>query len=246
MSERAARIALVALCLLAPAVFAAKAILRPNGDRFPKPAAIPAVPIVLVTCPSLSAFDLPNLVSLSRRAVTFERTVSAGNDDAAALASILCGALPRDHRVTDGAASLAADFPTLATILAGHGFASVALLGRPIARACGLDRGFADVRDAPTSLGAVQQLDSWLGESSPPRFFAWLDLAGAREEIDASIGAVRAMLRRRRIHEDVALLVVAGRGDGAPRTFDERAMRGAILVRLPYEKLAGTVAPMPI
>jgi sulfatase-like protein len=263
VSERAARVALLALCLLGPAVFVAKAVLRPEGDRFRAPGRVPAVPVVLATLASVSAYDvaaMPSLTGLLRRGTHFQSAISATNDDASALASILCGSLPRDHRVTRFG-ERAGDFPTLATELSRAGFETVAFLGSPLASGCGLERGFDKVLGGGSHRGAelVEELDRWIAERVRPRFFAWIDLrdaqrphpdgrAAALAAADSALRALVVSLERRRIGGDVLLIVASDHGDdGAEAPPGERLspeiLRGVALLRFPYGELAGAEIP---
>ena len=91
----------------------------------------------------------PNLDALAARGARYARAVSPAPLTLPAHCSLLTGLDPSGHGVHDnGTAALPAGLPTLATALAGHGYATAAFVAsRVLDKRFGLDRGFATYDD---------------------------------------------------------------------------------------------------
>ncbi len=261
--SRAARLALVALCALGPAVFAVKAVVRPGGDVHPKPAAVKAVPVILLTLSPLVPADLagpraaqpmPALSELLRDGILFPAALAASDDPAAALVSVLTGSLASSHGVSSASDRIAGDFPTLAVALRRAGFRTLAVRMSSAFTETGLSLGFETFRELPgsTPSGAVAELDALLGEETPARFLAWLDLRvppgdGARVALDDGVRALHGLLARRRIQGDCVVLTASVPAEGVPqRTGPDGLARPVLSVRLPYEYRATTQVPASV
>jgi len=95
-----------------------------------------------------STAETPALDALAARGTRFARALTASPLTLPAHASLLTGLDPPEHGARDnGTSSLAADVPTLATVLGTKGYATAAFVAsRVLDRRFGLDRGF-DVYD---------------------------------------------------------------------------------------------------
>jgi arylsulfatase A-like enzyme/tetratricopeptide (TPR) repeat protein len=167
-------------------------------------AAAPAAPnVLLVTIDTLRADRLgasghagavtPALDRLAREGVLVEEAVVQVPQTRPSHASILTGRQPYEHGIRDNSSPpLAARFPTLATVLKGHGYDTAAAVGAyPVSRASGLDRGFAffddpfgggeraTTRDPRTERRASEVVDvalAWLERPRRAPFFLWVHL----------------------------------------------------------------------
>lgn len=259
--SRASKIAFLALCVLAPAVFAVKSVLKPGGDLYPLPSKTPAVPILLVTVDGVDARELavpraehpmPALAAWVRDGASFATGLPGSDDPASARAALLTGALARDHGVTGLTSRLPEDRKTLAGELRAIGYKTLAVPSRPEYESCGLGLGFDSVRIAPSPAAAVEELDRFLGDAAPPRFFAWLDLCPSsrdpqigRRELDGALAALELLLERRRIQGDGfwMLATLPPRREAAGAALRPRVPRSAIALRYPYERRSGSVLP---
>jgi arylsulfatase A-like enzyme len=95
----------------------------------------------------------PNIDALAARGLRYTRALTASPLTLPAHASLLTGLDPHAHGVHDnGTAALPADVPTLATVLAGRGYATGAFVAsRVLDRRFGLARGFDTYDDAMTA-----------------------------------------------------------------------------------------------
>jgi hypothetical protein len=259
--SRAARIALVALCALGPAVFLVKGIVRPGGDVFPKPAAIPAVPVLLITIGGVSPADvtgprtappMPHLSAFLRDATTFTAPQLGAAPGAPAVATALFGSFAKDHGVATASARAEAAVPALASELKKLGFATAHFSNSNLASEHALTAGFDLVRELPGAKGSevAAELARFLGNEPPPRFFAWIDLADARgaaktkntlADADAGLGAVVEALASRRIGGDAITLLAAD-----PNELSAIPTRAILAIQFPFEKYAGQVCPVAL
>lgn len=96
----------------------------------------------------------PNLDALARSGVRFERALSQAGWTLPSVATILTGLYPRHHGAVEAGRGLAPDVPTLATILADHGYDTRAYVSHLFLHArYGLARGFAIYDDAVLDVG---------------------------------------------------------------------------------------------
>jgi arylsulfatase A-like enzyme/tetratricopeptide (TPR) repeat protein len=133
----------------------------------------------------------PTLDRIAREGVVVEDAVVQVPQTRPSHVSILTGRLPFEHGIRDNSSPpLDAKWPTLATILRGHGYDTGAAVGAyPVARASGLDRGFAafddpfgsgetaTARNPRTERRAGEVVDAalrWLDRPATDPFFLWV------------------------------------------------------------------------
>lgn len=134
----------------------------------------------------------PALDQLAREAVVYRRAFAPIPQTAPSHASMLTGLHPLSLGMTDNGQRLAADQPTLASLLQSHGYETAAFVsGYPlVAGVSRLDRGFGQYDDemtdalAPDKRQLVQRRGSettnralaWLSQRSQPHrpFFLWV------------------------------------------------------------------------
>jgi arylsulfatase A-like enzyme len=99
------------------------------------------------------AIRTPALVSLAAKGVTFEKATANAAWTLPSVASVFTGTYPSLHGITSRqafreATVLSRELPTLAEVLAGEGYRSVAVLNNPMLHpAIGLTRGFDEVHE---------------------------------------------------------------------------------------------------
>jgi arylsulfatase A-like enzyme/tetratricopeptide (TPR) repeat protein len=162
-------------------------------NKTPPPAA--ETPIILISVDTLRADRVrseltPNIVALSHDGTTFDRAYSHVPLTLPSHATILTGRLPASNGVRDNVGYvLGSDVPTLATILAGHGYANGAAVSSYVLRhSTGIAQGFAFFDD-DTGLGelldvtasrpgdrTMQKLEQWMDGIQSPKLFAFLHL----------------------------------------------------------------------
>lgn len=252
--ERLGIVALALFCALGPAVFTVKAILRPEGDPFPVPSAIPAVPVVLLTLGDVMPSDLagpreapamPRLAAWLRESTQFDSCQAAAPGGAPAVEAALRSAFPGGGRG-----------PTLAEELRRLGYVTFGAASRAVARESDLTQGFDvfEEREEGSAAELAALLDRFLGAHAPPRFFAWLDFADARGvvgedrarslgDVDRGVGALVDLLNRRRLGGDGIVLLTS---DLAYEPATPLPLRNVLAIQFPYGYRAGTRCPTAI
>jgi arylsulfatase A-like enzyme len=191
------------LCLAGLAILA-----RPSVATWWKERALPRgqkPTILLLTLDSTRADHLrcygrqdvetPNLDSLAREGVLFERAYAQVPLCLPSHATILTGTTPRRHGIRDdGQRALAPQIPTLAEQLRQAGYRSAAFVSSTVLdRRFGLDRGF-DVYDddlgppgktpgqgeRSVATEAVDRALAWLSSAAPGPIFLWVHLDDAK------------------------------------------------------------------
>jgi arylsulfatase A-like enzyme/Flp pilus assembly protein TadD len=149
-----------------------------------------------------AAAATPVLDRLAREGVLVEEAVVQVPQTRPSHASILTGRHPYEHGIRDNSSPpLDARFPTLATVLRGHGYDTGAAVGAyPVARPSGLDRGFgafddpfgagesATTRNPRTERRASEVVDAalrWLRRPRAAPFFLWMHLFDPHAPYDA-------------------------------------------------------------
>ena len=183
----------VALAILASACS------TPPSPSPPAPAIVTPKNLLLVTIDTLradrvgsygyAAAKTPAMDDLARRGVRFERAFAAAPITLTSHASLMTGRNPPGHGARHNGIRLRDDVPTLATMLAGAGFATGAFVSAfPLDRRFGLARGFAayddrlpredDGRAANERAGAltVDAAQAWLAGHRASPFFLWVHL----------------------------------------------------------------------
>ena len=129
---------------------------------------------------------------LAREGVRLEDAVVQVPQTRPSHACIMTGRLPYEHGIRDNYSPPLPDvWPTLATVLAGHGWDTAGFVGAyPVSRPSGLDRGFihyddpfaagdSTTREARTERRAKEVVDhalAWLARPRAKPFFAWVHL----------------------------------------------------------------------
>jgi arylsulfatase A-like enzyme len=127
----------------------------------------------------------PRMAALAERGIVFDDALSVHTNTAPAHASMFTGLYPMQHGIERNGLRLRPDVPTLAEILAAHGYATGAFVsGWTLTRHTGLDRGFELYdqalgeerrRDADATLAAaLPWLEARAGEERP--FFLFFHL----------------------------------------------------------------------
>jgi choline-sulfatase len=133
--------------------------------------------------------ETPALDALAKDGVVFERATTVAPLTLPAHSSLFTGLYPPRHGVRDNAGSLAEPYPTLAGVLASHGFRTAAFVGSVVLSADrGIARGFQIFRDEmkdPAS-GAprrrrpgnevVDEATAWLQTIGDRPFLLWVHL----------------------------------------------------------------------
>jgi len=158
--------------------------------------------ILLITIDALSAKHIasygnprvktPTIDRLASAGVKFSMQINAFSQTNPSLASIFTSMYPATHKLrSQGPDRLDESFPTLAGILASHGYETAAIYGSRALdpEISGLDRGFGVYRPAyipvPGQVDVWRQFDgkanittdttlSWLGERAYTPFFLWV------------------------------------------------------------------------
>lgn len=115
--------------------------------------------VVLITLDTVRADHVgdpkltPFLAALGSRGALFNNAISVAPLTLPAHATLLTGLLPSAHGAVDnGTSSLASNIPTLASVLAGNGYQTAAVIGsRVLDRRFGLDHGFQWYDDRMTA-----------------------------------------------------------------------------------------------
>ncbi len=162
--------------------------------------------IVLITIESLRAdrggskYALPNLDSLAKESLAFERAYAQAPLTVVSHATILTGTYPQVHRASELGNSLSTAVPYLPELLRSRGYRTAAFVGSILLDprngfASGFERGF-DVYDAgfqlfqPNTAGSrvtsrngaqvIARASAWLSRNSKDAFFLWVHLDDAR------------------------------------------------------------------
>ncbi|MFN0206326.1 MAG: hypothetical protein ACKVS6_08420 [Planctomycetota bacterium] len=267
--SRLSKLFLIALCALGPFVFLIKAAVSPEGDAFPIPSAIPAVPVMIITIDGVVASDLagprtaepmPHLAALIRDSTHFASTMAASPGGSVFLASIATGSLPLDHHVTKTGETLKPGFPTLATELKRQAreksleMPAFVFSNSKLFSDANLQIGFDTIVEKPGAKAAdlAAEFQQKLGEHLPPRFFVWFDFRdlsnqpsdrkAALSAIDEGIGSIISVLHKHGIQGDGVLMLATDPGAGSP----DAVPRGIVTIQLPYEYRSGVQCPVSI
>lgn len=226
-------------------------------------------PIVLVAVDRLSSGSLtaygartsaaPAIDALAAESVVFERAYIHSPQMLPAYASLLTGELPFDHGIRDEAGfALEARTRTLAELLRNRGFTTGAAVSSFLLRkATGLSRGFVfyggelgvDADDRPvlerTGAETLETAAQWLRAQSGQRFLLFIEVPAAGA--DAVVTGVRDILKERKLYDRATMIVVGGRGTGAPGgRLDDAALRVPLLVKQPDGEGAGRRVSTPV
>lgn len=155
-----------ALCVVLLLVVTAGTIAAAEANRRPKkgePAPHRPPNVVLITLDTTRADRIsgcgsneghtPFLKTIAATGVCYSAAVSVAPLTLPAHATLLTGQVPAGHGAVDnGTSALAAEVPTLASILAGSGYQTAAVVAsRVLDRRFGLDRGFQTYDDSMTA-----------------------------------------------------------------------------------------------
>jgi choline-sulfatase len=144
-------------------------------------------------CYGYAAVETPATDRLAREGVLLEDATVQAPQTRPSHASILTGRYPYEHGIRDNfSPPLAADRPTLATVLRARGFDTAAFIGGfPLAAASGFHRGFKLYDDDLTGSGPAAEAGTlaerragavvdralrWLARPRREPFFAWVHL----------------------------------------------------------------------
>lgn len=184
----------------------------------------------------------PNLDSLARQGMVFERAYAQAPMTVESSATILTGTYPQTHRASELAVPLPATLPYLPDLLHAQGYRTAAFVGSILLDPRdgpfqGCDRGF-DSYDAAFHLPQVGEnryqsverhgdqviprITKWLAGAKPP-FFVWVELYDvhapyasydrAVTATDAGIGKLINFLRAQKLYDDTLIVVAADHGE---------------------------------
>lgn len=215
--------------------------------------AAPSPNIILITLDSAPADRVgfmggkrptPNLDSLAKQGIVFERAYAQSPMTTISAATILTGTYPQTHQVTELGSPLGVSLPYLPALLRARNYRTAGFVGTieldPKAGfAPGFDRGFgtftgihafrggeADYKilgrhGAQTVSGALQ----WLTANPNGPFFLWIHIyiPGGFSALtydnnvtltDVAVGQLLTVLRMRKLVDDAAIIVTATHGEG--------------------------------
>jgi arylsulfatase A-like enzyme len=165
--------------------------------------------VILVTLDSVRADRLdflasqraltPNIDSLAKQSVIFERAYAQTPNTVASHATILTGVYPQSHKAGLLGSALTPGVPYLPDVLRGRGYRTAAFVGSVLldprnGLAPGFDRGFDDYDASFESFGAgkpgggpsrrsaeqvVARASTWVNSGSSKPFFLWVHLFDA-------------------------------------------------------------------
>ncbi|MEP6573599.1 MAG: sulfatase [Gemmatimonadota bacterium] len=135
----------------------------------------------------------PALTRLAARGIRFEWAISPASWTLPSHATMLTGRWPHEHRASWKRA-LGPEFPTLAEVLADHGYATAGFVANPvIATESGIARGFAHFEDEEISVEDVLRNNSLfklpIGNVRLRRLLDWYGIPGRidADEINAKV-----------------------------------------------------------
>ncbi|MEM7309627.1 MAG: hypothetical protein AAF682_23330 [Planctomycetota bacterium] len=242
--ERTARLALLALVVVAPLVYLPRVLF---GEPTELPAATPPAwtHLVVVTVggwPGLAqSLDDEDLAAFDRRASRVAAVFAPSASRAASAASLWTGRYPRSHGVMNDGLALGEGVWTLAEAARAAGTTTAAFLTEPFVTRSGIG-GFETVREAePEAWSAlVDEAAALLEESVGERVLIWVHLADAGPDSGVSVGDALARLTAALEASDrapetaVALALLArGLGPDAPPPTTIDPLGGPLWVALP-------------
>jgi tetratricopeptide (TPR) repeat protein len=229
-------------------------------------------PIVVLAVDGLSSSALtaygartsaaPAIDALAGEGVVFERAYVHSPAMLPAYTSLLTGQLPIDHGVRDEAGfALKTDTRTLPELLRSRGFVTGAAVSSfLLRRATGLSRGFgfygADLgtvveggADRPVierpGAATFEAAATWLRSQAGQRFMLFMQVPAAGA--DGVARALLDLLKERGLYETATIVVVGGRGEGAPTgRLDDATLRIPLIVRQPDGDGAGRRVRAPV
>jgi arylsulfatase A-like enzyme len=205
--------------------------------------------IVLVTLDSTRADRMgflgskskltPNLDSVARQSIIFERAYAQASLTVVSHATILTGTYPQTHQVNELASPLAGELPFLPDLLHQSGYRTAAFVGSILLDpkngwAPGFDRGFETYDagfDASHQLNerrrgdeVVARAAKWLTNRPKTPFFLWVHLADplaphwssydrAVLGADRALGTLLTVLRAQKYFDDSIVIVAADHGE---------------------------------
>lgn len=197
--------------------------------------------ISFLNCQSIALHLTPNLETLSKQSVVFERAYAQAPLTVVSDATILSGTYPQTHHAMEFGTLIAPSVPYLPTILHDHGYRTAAFVGSveldpKNGFAPGLERGF-DLYDAgftpPAFAGnsgerpaaeVVSRAIRWLDRARGPCFL-WIHLADpdfargyaaydrAVAANDRALGRLIAAIKHDHRYDSAALIVAADHGE---------------------------------
>jgi tetratricopeptide (TPR) repeat protein len=241
-----------------------------TGWRFARESPPHLGPIVLVTVDGLRAGRLPayggaagttpNIDTLARRGIVFERAYTHSPQTLPAHAALISGQLPFDNGVRDdGGFALKEQSRTIAALLRNRGFSTGAAVSSfLLRRSTGLAQGFsfydADIPDEPLDEGILPQrdglttfdvADQWMKSQPGQRYFLFLQVDA--RSADEVVGRLVAELKRTRRYNDATIIFTAAHGDpSGGDTLDDRSLQVPLIVKQPGEAGAGRRVPLPV
>lgn len=185
----------------------------------------------------------PNLDSVGKQGIVFERAYAQAPLTVVSEATILSGTYPQTHHASELGAPLGATLPYLPDLLRVRGYRTAAFVGTILldprnGLASGFDRGFdsydAGFHQAQPGEGRYQSVArhadqviaraiQWMSKGGGP-FFLWVHLDDpdgssgtsydrAVADADAALGKLLAALRAQKLYEDAVLVVASNHGE---------------------------------
>lgn len=204
----------------------------------------------------------PNLDTLARQSIIFERAYAQAPTTVVSHATILTGTYPQTHQVSEFAVPLSASLPYLPDLLRARGYRTSAFVQSTAldprnSLAPGFERGFESYSVVNEGTELVAHAEEWFDNNQRDPGTTVLELfafnvigvsynAGL-SAADASIGKVLGALRRKKLFDDALIVVTASRGaslgshgEDCPGVFlYDETIHVPLLVKLPQNQDAG-------
>jgi choline-sulfatase len=227
--------------------------------------------IVLITLSSVRAdrvgfldakHPTTNLDVLAKQSIIFEHAYAQAPLTLVSDATILSGAYPQTHGVSELGSPLSAGIPWLPEVLRSHGYQTAAFVGSTLLDpksgfAPRFDRGF-DTYDATDRTAQMSHAVEWVTQKDAP-FFVWINISlpassaysAAVSATDRTVGKLLNALRSQELFDDAIIIVTADHGESLGAhgedthgifLYDE-TIRVPLLLKLPQQQLAGKRVP---
>jgi hypothetical protein len=232
--ERAARMALIALCALAPLIYLPRVLLG-RGDPLPhaeRPAWTHLVVLTVGDWPAGAGG--PELARFEARASRVQSIVAPAPSRAAAAASLWTGLYPRAHGVLREDQALDHGTWTLARAARSAGTRTAAFLSEPFASATRIG-GFDEVHEEPGATGRTlgEQAAQFLERTRGERVLVWVHGRTAADAEDLLASVERALVETDRMPESLVILAALSGDPTARATGDPQGLAAPLTAALP-------------
>jgi choline-sulfatase len=199
-----------------------------------------------------------NLDVLAKQSINFDRAYAQAPLTLVSDATILSGAYPQTHGVSELGSPLAAGIPWLPEVLRSRGYQTAAFVGSTLLDpksgfAPGFDHGF-ETYDASNRTAQMTHALAWVTQKHAP-FFVWINIAlpgstaysAAISSVDGAVGKLVSALRVQKLFDDAIIIVTADHGESLGAHGEEthgiflydETVRVPLLLKRPQQQLAG-------